>query len=95
MSSKTSSQIMHKENKVAKGAKKFWSAISTGWVIEYPDSRDGPRDFFDRRDRTPQGVKEAEEEKLGSDLERCSYNGEEASDAIFMWKEQLKASGRG
>jgi hypothetical protein len=94
MSSRTSPQMTHKENKVAKGAKKFWSAISTGWVIEYPNSRDGPRDFFDRRDRTRQGVKEEEEEKLGSDLERCSYNGEEASDAIFMWKEQLKASGR-
>jgi len=32
-------------------------------------------------------VKDEEEKKLGSDLERCSYNGEEASDVIFMWKE--------
>jgi hypothetical protein len=80
-----------KENKVSKGAKKFWSAISTGWVVEYPNSRDGPRDFFDRRDRTPQGVKI---EKKSGELDSCSSNGEEAADAIFRWKEQLGAAGR-
>ncbi|PMD54046.1 uncharacterized protein K444DRAFT_618505 [Hyaloscypha bicolor E] len=69
--------MSHKEKKVAKGAKKFWNAIMTGWVVEYPNSRDGPRDFFDRRDRTPQGVKE---KKKSGGLERCSSNGEEAAD---------------
>jgi hypothetical protein len=79
-----------KENKVSTSAKKFWKAISTGWVIEYPDSRNGPNDFFDRRDRTPQGVRN--QKKFGSELERCSYSGEEASDAIFRWKEQMRSS---
>ena len=79
-------------NKVSAGAKKFWKTISTGWVIEYPgSSRDGPRDFFDRRDRVPQGVRE---NQVGSELERCSYNGEEAADRVFMWKEQMRAAGR-
>ncbi len=84
--------MARKDTKVANGAKKFWKAISTGWVIEFPDSRNGPRDFFDRRDRTPQGVRT--ERQVGSDLERCSYIGEEASDAIFRWKEQMRAEGR-
>jgi hypothetical protein len=92
MSSKMSSKMSQKDNRVSKGAKKFWKAISTGWVIEYPDSRDGPRDFFDKRDRVPQGVRG--EKKFGNELERCSYNGDEASDAIFMWREQLRASGK-
>jgi hypothetical protein len=83
--------MTQKENKVSKGAKKFWSVISTGWVIEYPNSGDAPRDFFDRRDREPQGVKE--QKNIGNVPERCSDNGEEA-DAIFRWKEQLKAAGR-
>jgi hypothetical protein len=84
--------MSHKDNKVAIGAKKFWKAISTGWVIDYPDSRNGPIDFFDQKDRRPQGVRD--EKQAGSELARCSYTGEEASDAIFRWKEQLKASGR-
>ncbi|PMD54053.1 uncharacterized protein K444DRAFT_618511 [Hyaloscypha bicolor E] len=84
--------MSQKDNKVSKGAKKFWNAVSTGWVIEYPNSRDGPRDFFDRRDRTPQGVRE--EKTFGNGKDRCSDNGEDASDAIFRWKEQLKAAGR-
>lgn len=39
--------------------KKFWKVISTGWVIEYPDEENGPRDFFDKRDRTRRGGKSA------------------------------------
>jgi hypothetical protein len=84
--------MSQKENKVSKGAKKFWSAISTGWVIEYPGSGQAPRDFFDRRDRTPQGVRE--EKRVENESERGSENGDETSDAIFRWKEQLKAAGR-
>jgi hypothetical protein len=89
---KSNTKMPHKDNKVANGAKKFWKAISTGWVIEYPDSRNGPSDFFDRRDRIPQGVRT--ERQGGSELERCSYTGEEASNAIFRWKEQMRAAGR-
>jgi hypothetical protein len=83
--------MSQKENNVVKAAKKFWNAISTGWVVEYPNSTDGPRDFFDRRDRTPQGVKV---EKKSGELDRRSSNGEETADAIFLWKEQLKTAGR-
>jgi len=83
--------MSQKENNVVKAAKKFWNAISTGWVVEYPNSRDGPRDFFDRRDRTPQGAKV---EKKSGESDRCSSNGEETADAIFLWKEQLKIAGR-
>ncbi|KAG4439067.1 hypothetical protein IFR05_005458 [Cadophora sp. M221] len=36
--------------------KTFWKAISTGWVIEYPEPGEAPRDFFDRRDRRPMYV---------------------------------------
>lgn len=83
------------QNKATKGVKRFWKAISTGWVIEYPDSKNGPSDFFDRRDRKPQGLKEQQESKqFGQDLERCSYYSEEASDRIFMWSEQMKAARR-
>tara|TARA_R110002060_G_scaffold45716_3_gene57033 strand:+ start:128 stop:451 length:324 start_codon:yes stop_codon:yes gene_type:complete len=36
--------------------KTFWKAISTGWVIEYPERGEPPKDFFDRRDRRPMYV---------------------------------------
>jgi hypothetical protein len=52
--------------------KKFWKAISTGWTLEYPDERNGPVDFFDKRDRKPQWVKA---EAKDNELERCSYPG--------------------
>jgi hypothetical protein len=78
-----------KQNKVSKGAKKFWNAISTGWVVEYPGQGGPPRDFFDRRDRMPQGVREKWVEP-GS--ERGSDNGEDTADAIFRWKAELKAT---
>jgi hypothetical protein len=42
--------------------KSFWKAISSGWVMEYPSSRNGPDDLFDRRDRIPWGVKKTEYE---------------------------------
>lgn len=29
--------------------KQFWKTISTGWVLEYPDPDNGPRDFFERK----------------------------------------------
>lgn len=32
-------------------AKKAWNTFTTGWVVEYGTPRDGPRDFFDNRDR--------------------------------------------
>jgi hypothetical protein len=32
-------------------AKKAWNTMTTGWVVEYGTPRDGPRDFFDNRDR--------------------------------------------
>jgi hypothetical protein len=81
-----------KGNKVSRGAKKFWSAISTGWFIEYPNSGEAPKDFFDRSDRIPQGVRE--DQKSAHESERCSENEEDTSDAIFRWREQLKAAGR-
>lgn len=86
-----------KQNKVSQGAKKFWNAISTGWVVEYPGQGGPPRDFFDRRDRTPQGVRRAREnEERG--LERGSERGGDEvddSDKIFRWKEQQEAARRG
>ncbi|KAK0111748.1 hypothetical protein ONS95_002085 [Cadophora gregata] len=33
--------------------KTFWKVISTGWVVEYPERGQPPRDFFDRKDRRP------------------------------------------
>lgn len=87
MSSTTSTS--RKENKVSKGAKKFWNTISTGWVVEYPP-RDGPGDFFDRRDRVPYGVKAQRNETASPP----SYTEDDASDKIFRWKEQLRASGK-
>ena len=79
----------HKQNKVSQGAKKFWNAISTGWVVEYPGQGGPPRDFFDRRDRTPQGVGRAGNEN-GSER----GEGDDSSDAIFRWKEQQEAASR-
>jgi hypothetical protein len=35
----------------------LWQTICSGWVVEYPSSRDGPSDLFDNRDRTPWGFK--------------------------------------
>jgi hypothetical protein len=33
--------------------KKAWHTFTTGWVVEYDGtSRDGPRDFFDNKDRS-------------------------------------------
>lgn len=54
--------------------KKFWKAISTGWVLEYPNE-DGPNDLFDRKDRKPYGKPIAKDE---NDLERCGWRGAEA-----------------
>jgi len=42
-------------------------------VIEYPEGE--AKDFFDRKDRRPQGVREKGTE---NDLERCGWRGEEA-----------------
>jgi hypothetical protein len=55
--------------------KNFWKAISTGWVVEYPDSDNGPRDLFDRKDRTPHGVEKLKGE---NELERCGWFRDEA-----------------
>ena len=55
--------------------KKFWKAISTGWVIEYPDSNRGPQDLFDRKDRVPHGIKTMKDEQ---ELERCGWFRDEA-----------------
>ena len=54
--------------------KTFWKTISTGWVIEYPDSN-GPRDLFDRKDRIPQGAAKPNDE---NELERCGWFRDEA-----------------
>lgn len=35
--------------------KKLWNAITSGWVVEYPDSNKDPQDLFDRKDRIPYG----------------------------------------
>jgi hypothetical protein len=53
--------------------KSFWKSISTGWVVEYPSSRNGPVDFFDRKDRRPWGLKPDPEDE--NELERCSWPG--------------------
>jgi hypothetical protein len=53
--------------------KKLWSTLTTGWVLEYPDSNNGPSDFFDKRDGKPQGWMPP---KAENELERCSYPGE-------------------
>jgi hypothetical protein len=53
--------------------KKFWKAISTGWVLEYPGD-DGPVDLFDRKDRRPYGARPRDPNAL----ERCGWRGEEA-----------------
>ena len=55
--------------------KTFWKTISTGWVLEYPDSNNGPRDLFDRKDRRPQGVRELNDD---NELERCGWFRDEA-----------------
>jgi len=74
--------------------KTFWREISTGWVVEYPGrSQDGPNDFFDRRDRRPQGVAVP----LGSESEWRRDSGSENADAIFKWQkqqEQLRDAGK-
>ncbi len=51
--------------------KRFWEAISTGWVVEYPGRGGAPRDFFDRRDidRRPMYV---DPNRLPSYQEVCS-----------------------
>lgn len=55
--------------------KNFWKNISTGWVVEYPDYRNGPEDFFDRKDRRPQGVGRLKDK---NELERCGWFRDEA-----------------
>ena len=71
--------------------KKCWKAMSTGWVIEYPNSRDGPKDFFDRRS---ENVMEGERKPKYGDWRK--FEGEEGEgeglgneDAIFRWSEQV------
>jgi hypothetical protein len=55
--------------------KNFWKTIWTGWVIEYPDSDNGPKDLFDRKDRVPHGAKKLKNEQ---ELERCGWFRDEA-----------------
>jgi hypothetical protein len=55
--------------------KKFWKAISTGWILEYPDSNNGPQDLFDRKDRRAQGVRGLKDD---TELERCGWFRDEA-----------------
>jgi len=63
--------------------KSFWREISTGWVVEYPGrERDGPNDFFDRRDRRPQGVSARARSGNGSE------SGDEEAGKIFKWQKQ-------
>jgi len=85
--------------------KKFWEAISTGWVLEYPEPNSEPRDFFDRKDRRPQGVgglpryedvgRDGSAYGSGCGSERSYGRQEEGrEDAVFRWSEQMKAAGR-
>jgi hypothetical protein len=65
--------------------KRFWKAISTGWVIEYPDPNNGPSDFFDRKNhRLRQGERPP----------RYQEREESNEDAVFKWSEQMRAIGR-
>jgi hypothetical protein len=52
--------------------KNFWRAISSGWVVEYPSSNNGPQDFFDKKDRIPQGVqKRTYEDDMRGGMSSC------------------------
>jgi hypothetical protein len=63
----------NKHIKMLSCLKSFWKSISTGWVVEYPSSRNGPADLFDRKDRRPWGIKLDPEHE--NELERCSWPG--------------------
>jgi hypothetical protein len=67
--------------------KRIWEAVSTGWVLEYPDSDHGPKDFFDRRHNKTDG-QELETPPAYQD----SGIGISREDAVFKWSEQIKAA---
>jgi hypothetical protein len=78
---------------LGKMLKKFWETISTGWVLEYPDSNEGPKDFFEReRIQTESPPQQVERESLPS--YRNSAEEDARADAVFKWSEQMRAAGR-
>jgi hypothetical protein len=75
--------------------KKFWNAISTGWVVEYPGRDvDGPKDFFDVKDRGSQSKTPTENGAIGyrrvCEWEEVARREEEArEDAVLKWHAQM------
>jgi len=67
-------------------AKKAWSTLTTGWVVEYPNAE---RDFFDNRDRKVyNGQGRAQKRREGGKVEEKEK--ESNADACLRWSEQMK-----
>lgn len=77
---------------------KAWHVLTTGWVLEYPDSRNGPKDFFDRKPGVNGGhpdyylKSEKKKSRWGAADGEAETLGEEEGreDGCLRWCEEVK-----